>query len=880
MGGYNSIAGGHNLYLGYNAGSGTYTLSGGTLATSGDEYVGYSGSGTFNQTGGTNTISGNFLLLAYNPGSNGAYTLSGTGTLSTAITEHIGYNGTGTFTQTGGTHTARNIYMGWNNGGAMGTYALSGGMVTLTQDMRVGNLGVGILNVSGTGVLTVGGTLVVVTGSSINLSGGTINTAALDTFGTPAGLNWTGGKLNITSDVIWDSAAAVESTSAAFGAARTLGNNQTLAVEGNETLGGAGAFALTLNSGGTHQVTGTLTVSPTGTLSQNSGSTLSAQTIKQSGGTVTGTMANQSSFVYESGTFSGRLLNQGSVTLSANSLTLGNGLQNDASITLDLNKTINANGAGLDNQGTFSLNAGMLGGMGPLVNNSILTGHGTIAGSGGFTNNGSVTVNGGTIILSNSGTNSNGSQVAVPAGQQMRLTGGNLANPGTIILDGGTISGTSTLNNTTGIISGHGTISSPLVNIGALVADGGILSVTSAFNNTGEVYLAGGVSNLSGSGAITNTGLIRGDGLVSKNVNNNAGGEIRAEIGKRIKLAGANGTNAGQINLQGGTAEFSLALTNGTSGQIAGRGTLKTGGVGLTNNGSIALASGITDVFGDVNNSTGSATKGITISGNADVTFWDDVTNGVGSLFKISAGSSATFFGAFGGAGISGTGSTFFEADITPGFSPAIASFEGNVALSSTANLKIEIGGLSVGGQFDQLSVTGDLALHGALIVSLINGFSPSAGQQFNILDWFGTRSGTFDSLVLQPVAGLAWNTSQLYTDGVLSVAAAPGLPGDFNNDGSVDAADYVVWRKGLGTVYNQNDFNVWRANFGATLGSGSATLSLSSAIPEPTSALLVLSFAAMGVWRHCGGSTDRSTRLRNRRSIRVHLVDRNGLRS
>jgi hypothetical protein len=37
---------------------------------------------------------------------------------------------------------------------------------------------------------------------------------------------------------------------------------------------------------------------------------------------------------------------------------------------------------------------------------------------------------------------------------------------------------------------------------------------------------------------------------------------------------------------------------------------------------------------------------------------------------------------------------------------------------------------------------------------------------------------------------------------------------------------DCVVWRKGSGTTYTQDDFNTWRANFGATLnqGSGSST--------------------------------------------------------
>ena len=38
---------------------------------------------------------------------------------------------------------------------------------------------------------------------------------------------------------------------------------------------------------------------------------------------------------------------------------------------------------------------------------------------------------------------------------------------------------------------------------------------------------------------------------------------------------------------------------------------------------------------------------------------------------------------------------------------------------------------------------------------------------------------------------------------------------GDFNLDGTVDAADYVVWRNGLGTTYTQSDYDVWRPTSG-----------------------------------------------------------------
>ena len=61
-------------------------------------------------------------------------------------------------------------------------------------------------------------------------------------------------------------------------------------------------------------------------------------------------------------------------------------------------------------------------------------------------------------------------------------------------------------------------------------------------------------------------------------------------------------------------------------------------------------------------------------------------------------------------------------------------------------------------------------------------------------------------------------------TQGVFVSSLVAHLPGDFNNDGTVDAADYVVWRKNDGT---QTGYDAWRANFGRTLfaGSGSALL-------------------------------------------------------
>jgi len=66
-----------------------------------------------------------------------------------------------------------------------------------------------------------------------------------------------------------------------------------------------------------------------------------------------------------------------------------------------------------------------------------------------------------------------------------------------------------------------------------------------------------------------------------------------------------------------------------------------------------------------------------------------------------------------------------------------------------------------------------------------------------------------------------------------------------------VDAADYVVWRRQLGTeganliadgnrngVIDQGDYDVWRSHFGESSGSGASS---TAATPEPISSVMLL---------------------------------------
>ena len=104
----------------------------------------------------------------------------------------------------------------------------------------------------------------------------------------------------------------------------------------------------------------------------------------------------------------------------------------------------------------------------------------------------------------------------------------------------------------------------------------------------------------------------------------------------------------------------------------------------------------------------------------------------------------------------------------------------------------------------------------------------------------------------------LGYTNLEMYLNNLVALPAS-GIAGDFNSDSVVDAADYVAWRKGLGTIYIPSDYNIWLANYEQTIpGSGAAS---STVIPEPSSAALLL--AALIVSPLIRGSCSRTPRNR-----------------
>ncbi|MEX0611918.1 MAG: hypothetical protein WD738_06050 [Pirellulales bacterium] len=171
--------------------------------------------------------------------------------------------------------------------------------------------------------------------------------------------------------------------------------------------------------------------------------------------------------------------------------------------------------------------------------------------------------------------------------------------------------------------------------------------------------------------------------------------------------------------------------------------------------------------------------------------------------------------------------------------------FQLDVTVSNIANVLVAIGA-------DELDYS--LTTSGALSGSYLNEVDMALGAG-------NVHFVTFDTSTPGMKSGMiaVSSTSQAVQNGLVNIpisfeVLAPGLAGDFNDDGTVDAADYVVWRKNEGTAnmlpndphggtIGANQYNTWRTNFGAMSGSGSFG---TNAVPEPGGWLLLVMGACL----------------------------------
>ncbi|HUB24571.1 MAG TPA: hypothetical protein VL992_04005 [Tepidisphaeraceae bacterium] len=412
----------------------------------------------------------------------------------------------------------------------------------------------------------------------------------------------------------------------------------------------------------------------------------------------------------------------------------------------------------------------------------------------------------------------------------------NVTNDGTFIADNATVTYLTTeLTNNSANFTINAGASATQVRLTNSVTINGTGTIT--LSSTGEAQIFGVPSTdtltlganqtIQGAGQIgegdmslINNGTIDADvptaGLVlepSSEFTNNATGTWEASNGATMSLTAGKFANSGTVEaLDGSTVTFvsgSANLTNNSGGTLTGGtyaalsvsspATINLSGGNVTNNAAQVILSGAESSIPQINtlttNSGGfellngrafTTTNSFSNSGTVDVdsesslritgdytqtgglTTIDGVLFAIGGLEQINGGT-------LDGSGTV-TGNVSNSGTVMPGDAPAILSIVGNYNQTSNGLLDIVLGGTTPG-LYDQLNITGAASLNGTLDISLANGFIPSPGETFEIVD-AGSVTGTFPSVNGLQEGGVTFSIQYNPSDVTLTTVPEPASLG------------------------------------------------------------------------------------------------------
>ena len=459
-----------------------------------------------------------------------------------------------------------------------------------------------------------------------------------------------------------------------------------------------------------------------------------------------------------------------------------------------------ANGASFVNNGSFvfqGLDAGTgrsiiqdsLGsGRSSFINNGTLTRSGTtwttIGWSGGgagyidfYNQGGTVNINSQYIGLYGNSTWSGSSSINIASGATLYFNGGthafnsgsSIANAGALQVAGGVV----TLNAGSDVTgAGSVTVSGGTLNVngGYSIAQTGTTSVNGSGTANFNVPLAfahtftltGSSASLDGSGDLVMNGAFNW----SNNAGINGRGSLTTAAATSISSNGnymnRHWINTGTVTLSSG--DTNVELFNGTVFDNQGvfivdstranpvanlwggpayfnnTGTLTWNGSGtqsidspiqLNNTGSVNVASGTLSAPGFADN-----------AGSLNVAS--------GATFQKSGGFTNTSTGVIAGSGSIdvGSGTLVNAGTLRPGGANAAGTLSITGNLANSGSIEMDLGGATPGSGYDRIAVSGSVQLGGSFKATLINGYTPTTGQDFDLITSTGA-SGSFTSFYL-----------------------------------------------------------------------------------------------------------------------------------
>ncbi|MGN7612997.1 FG-GAP-like repeat-containing protein, partial [Magnetococcales bacterium HHB-1] len=267
------------------------------------------------------------------------------------------------------------------------------------------------------------------------------------------------------------------------------------------------------------------------------------------------------------------------------------------------------------------------------------------------------------------------------------------------------------------------------------------------FANSPDLYFSGAVT-VSGSGTLTNEATLNlrtTNDQFDVTIENSADGTIIingvGSVGTSSQLFNAGLNNAGMLELRSDHGSYSANINLGSTQILTNSGTIQTiGSTSGTNNingtidnsGRIQTIDDSLVIQGGINNSgTLETLTGLTITVSGSDNVLDNQASGTitgTGILELSSGATFNNAGIITPGGLNSIGTLTINSDYTD---------------TSSANLLIDVASTD---SMDQLTINGNHTIAGALTLNFLNGFAPTDGQTFQLIQ-ASNQNGTFDQI-------------------------------------------------------------------------------------------------------------------------------------